>query len=372
METITENLKHFDYFFFNNCAVKVTAKEIQPVDYMDIDFCIDNDQITKQVKEYNYTPVSEPLFEIVKDPEYDIAKSQFEERMSDKRLTENERKAETALFTYYERLWKYKLNFNKPMEELPPTLQILYDTSRVHWRIEEAGDPLTSEQKQRQDMHFISKVSALGFLLSRYRAGLTKQIALFVDYSLLHKGYSTFATGKSMMHSFLSSVRNVCYVPGFSLRIRKEHFDRNFAGFNKSKDSIVFVDDILKNISMDDFLDYSKLMFIKRAYVEREMIHPSITPRICITSSYMPLDMNDPAIDRSVYIGMFSDYYHPTGSPNYSSDMTPLLKFGKDVFCGSTDEEQNQTAHFMMQCCQFYLANPDPIIPPVERTCEDE
>lgn len=352
----------YDHFFFKNCAVKVTAEGLQPVDYKDLDFCVNR----LAIKDFNYTPVREPLFEIVKNPEYAIAKERFDERMADKKLTEDERNAETARFTAYERLWRYKLKFNKPMEELPPTLQLLYDTSRVHWKKEEVGMPLTAEEKQRQDMHFVSKVSALGYLLSRYRTGVTPRISFFTDYSVADEGRSNGGTGKSFMLDLLSVVRNACYVPGKGLKT-KENFARNFAEFKDTIDSVIFIDDLRKEVSGDEFFNASQRITIKTLYNNEVTLPPDRTPKICVTSNSMSFDLNEPSTARRVHIGMFSDYYHPENYSGGIREVTPYTKFGKDIIKNATEEELNLTAHWMMQCCQFYLANPEPIIPPMER-----
>jgi hypothetical protein len=146
--------KDFDYFFFRNCAVKVTADSIEPVDYVDLPFHVNR----KAIIDADYHPLKSPLFTIEENPEYAARKELNRQRMADKWMNENERRREDAEFIAYQRLYRFLLKMPKDIDQMPVCVQWLYDTSRIHWRKEAEGYPLTELEKQRQDMHFFFKV----------------------------------------------------------------------------------------------------------------------------------------------------------------------------------------------------------------------
>lgn len=131
--------KDFDYFFFRNCAVKVTADSIEPVDYVDLPFHVNR----KAIIDADYHPMKSPLFTIEENPEYAARKELNRQRMADKRMNENERRREDAEFIAYQRLYRFLLRMPKDIDQMPVCVQWLYDTSRIHWRKEAEGYPLT-------------------------------------------------------------------------------------------------------------------------------------------------------------------------------------------------------------------------------------
>ena len=48
-------------------------------------------------------------------------------------------------------------------------MQYLYNTGRTYWRKEELGIQLSQEEMAEQDLHFINKVMALGYLLTKHK-----------------------------------------------------------------------------------------------------------------------------------------------------------------------------------------------------------
>ncbi|RGR54232.1 hypothetical protein DWY45_08240 [Phocaeicola plebeius] len=124
--------KDFDYFFFRNCAVKVTADSIEPVDYVDLPFHVNR----KAIIDADYHPLKSPLFTIEENPEYAARKELNDQRMADKRMNENERRREDAEFIAYQRLYRFLLKMPKDIDQMPVCVQWLYDTSRIHWRKE--------------------------------------------------------------------------------------------------------------------------------------------------------------------------------------------------------------------------------------------
>lgn len=354
--------KDYDHFFFKNCAVRVTKDSIQTVDYKDLGFNVNR----LAIMDVDYHPSQAGLFEIVENPEYAIEKQHHEERLADKRMTEDEINKEMATFTAYERMWRFKLRFNADMDKLPPCLQFLYDTSRIHWKKEALGMALTAEEKQRQDMHFVCKVAAMGYALSRYRTGAMQQMSVFTDYSVVDEGKSSGGTGKSIVRDLFSLVRKVCLIPGKGFK-KKENMSRNFQEFRDTIDSICFIDDLREDIAGDEFYNITQNITVKTLYNNEVTLPQERTPKLFVTTNKMSFDLNEPSTQRRIFPGMMSDYYHPADYSGKIREVSPYTKFKKDIILEATEEERNQSVYMMLQCCQFYLGLQESLIPPMEK-----
>lgn len=354
--------KDFDYFFFRNCAVRVTKDGIDPVDYVNLPFHVNRASIL----DHDFRPEHAPLFEVVENPEYRIELQHHEQRMADKSITEDELNKENAHFIAYKRLYRFKVRFPQAMDTMPPCVQYLYDTCRLYWKKEAIGLPLTAEERQRQDMHFVSKLGAIGYVLSRYRTGMMQQMAVFTDYSVVDEGKSCGGTGKSLIYDFLSLVRNVHLILGRSLK-KKENMAKNFQEFRDTVHSLCFIDDLRADIAGDEFYNVTENITVKTLYNNEMTIPKERTPKIFVTTNKMSFDLSEDSTARRIFLGMMSGYYHPA---NYSGTiplLTPGIKFGKDIIKDATEDEKNQSIYMMLQCCQFYLGLQESLIPPMEK-----
>lgn len=354
--------KDFDYFFFRNCAVRVTKDAIEAVDYINLPFHVNR----LAILDFDYYPEKTPLFKIEENPAYRHELARYQELMDSKTLTEEEAMKETALFVAYERLHRYSLHFPKEIDQMPISIQYLYDISRIHWRKESLGLPLTAEERQRQDMHFISKVATLGFVLSRYRSGAKNQMAVVTDYSVVDEGKNCGGTGKSILRDYMELVRKVCRIPGKAFR-KKENMATNFQEFRDTIDSLCFIDDLRDDIPGEEFFNITDMVTVKTLYNNIMTLPRTRTPKIIATMNKIGFNLNDDSVVRRMFICMASDYYHAGNLNGTEKECSPVIKFGKDIILEATDEERNQSIHMMLQCCQFYLGCQEAIVPPMER-----
>ena len=351
----------FEYFFFRDCAVKVTAEGIQTVDYIDLPMQVNRNAIM----DYDYHPLHTPLFEIKENPDFKHEEEEHLQRMRSGQLSDAELEEETAKFIAYKRLYRYKLRFTRAMKDMSPCMQYLYDISRMHWRKEQTGMPLNAEETQRQDMNFVSKACAVGYVLSRYRTNAQQQMSVFTDASVLDEAKSSGGTGKSLMFDLLSLVRKVYKIQGKAFK-KKENIAKNFQGFEDTVHSICFIDDLRQDISGDEFYNLTDSVVVKSLYKDEYMLPKERTPKFFVTMNNMSFDLSHGSTARRVYLGMVSDYYHAGNYTGTVSDWSPYKKFGRDIILNASADELNETIHMMIQCCQFYLQTKESILPPME------
>ena len=343
-------------------AVKVTADSIEPVDYVDLSFHVNR----KAIIDADYHPLKSPLFTIEENPEYAARKELNDQRMADKRMNENERRREDAEFIAYQRLYRFLLKMPKDIDQMPVCVQWLYDTSRIHWRKEAEGYPLTELEKQRQDMHFICKVALMGYMLSRYRTGTMQKMGVVTEYTVADEGKNSGGTGKSFFRSFFELVRKVCYIPGQTLK-KKENMAKNFDKFHYTVDSMCLIDDLRPDMMGSEFYNITDNITVKTLYHDEMTLPREATPKIFITMNKMPFDMTEGSTSRRIFLAMQSDYYHDEDYAGQFKKRTPQTKFGKDIFLEATEEERDEAVYMMLQSCQFYLGLQESLIPPMSQ-----
>lgn len=354
--------KDFEYFFFRNCAVRVTPDEIVPVDYIDLPFHVNR----KAILDADFHPRKSSLFQITENPEYQARLRLNGQRMADKTLSESEKQLETSEFIAFKRLYRFLLHFPTKMEEMPICIQWLYDTSRIHWRKEAMGMQLTPEEKQRQDMHFVCKIALMGYMLSRYRTGTMQKMGVVTEYSVVDEGKNCGGTGKSFFRSFFEMVRKVCWIDGKAMKT-KENMARNFDKFHYTVDSMCLIDDLHETIAGGDFYNITENITVKTLYKDEMTLPRESTPKIFATMNKFSFDLSEPSTMRRLFIAMQSDYYHDGNISGSVQEYTPQTKFGKDIFKDATDEEKDDAVWMMLQSCQFYLGLQESMIPPMAR-----
>lgn len=354
--------KDYDYFFFRNCAVKVTADSIESVEYIDLPFHVNR----KAIIDFDFHRMNAPLFQITENPEYKAREELNRRRMADKSLSESERRKEDAEFIAFKRLYRFLLHFPSEMDQMPVCIQWLYDTSRIHWRKEALGMPLTEEEKQRQDMHFVCKVALMGYMLSRYRTGTMQKMGVVTDYSVVDEGKNCGGTGKSFFRSFFEMVRKVCWIDGTAMK-KKENMAKNFDKFHYTVDSMCLIDDLRSDMVGSDFYNITENITVKTLYRDEMTLPRECTPKIFATMNKFPFDLSEGSTSRRIFLAMQSDYYHDEDYSGQLAKFTPQTKFGKDIILEATDEERNEAVHMMLLSCQFYLGLQESLIPPMAR-----
>lgn len=364
--------KDFDWFFFPNCAVKVTPDGITSHDYGEMEHHVNSRAILRNgpdQKDEDGLPfrLYGAYFRIYERAEYRDEKERYEKRMSDDNIPFSEKEQIEKDFTAFQKLWRWKLEFAKPMEEMPPVVQFVYDTCRIHWDKEvRQGMILTDEERQQQDMHFVNKAASLGYLLSRYRTATKQRMTVFTDYTVPNVGKSNGGTGKSTFCDLLETVRRVLRLSGDSYETRGEKVASNFQEFIDTEHQMVLIDDLKRDIKGEEFKNLTSDMTVKTLYQNKYTLPRERVPKLLITTN-QELDVDNPSVYRRCYSSYTSDYYHPDNYEGKRTEYSPEKKFGKDFVKQATAEEYNAIRNLMLQFCQFYLQHQEVILPPLTK-----
>lgn len=366
------NLRAWDadteYFAFQNCVVRVTRDKITKLQYKEVPYQFfregmiqtvqpTNEQKAKGVIPYQNTfqQVETPTFRIYRNVDELQEKRKEIDALMLQASGEDEREILESRYLEFEKLWGWKLEWLVPYEQQPVTVRFVYETGHIYWQKEKRGIPLSPAEKQEQDLHFIVKCNAFGYLLSRYRDPSQAFIVQWTDYTSMAEGRASGRTGKSTLAHLKSVLRNVLLVAGKEIKTR-ENFAKNFAGFQFGVQSNITIDDLDLRVDDDQFYNLNTSMTVKTLYSDEYTIGAADCPKVDITSN------KNPRMDVSSSEGRF--LMVPVGGPigyhkvnGQTVEMSISKMFGVNIPEGLDNREYSLCQNFLMWCLQFYLDN---------------
>ena len=129
-------------------------------------------------------------------------------------------------------------------------MKYLYNTGRIYWEKEEKGEKLTPDEIFEQNLHFISKVCAMGYLLYRHKepARAWAIYAMETDEDI-ESGKHEGGTGKSFFIKLATYIRKHVFIDGQkkSLSDDKHLFGRVLEDFT----DLVVIDDLGKHVPLN-------------------------------------------------------------------------------------------------------------------------
>ncbi len=205
-------------------------------------------------------------------------------------------------------------------------------------------DRRTLEEKYETNLHMASKMTAIGYLLHKYRDKSCEKAVIAMDGRLSEVGESNGRTGKSIVGFAIGEVVPQVYI-GAKLK-DLEHDPFLFEEVTEKTDNI-FLDDVRANIDFEFFFPIitGKLM-VNTKGVKRFTISERDTPKIFITTNHAINGSSSSFKDRQALIA-FSDYYN--------EEFKPVDDFGINFFDEWDDRQWNLFYNFMADCLRLYF-----------------
>jgi hypothetical protein len=355
------NLRSWDedteYFPFRNGVVRVTKDSVRKMSYREAPFHFFRSSILPG----DFEREVQPTFRIYRDEDGLMAKRREIDSRKQPGMSDADCEILESEYLAYERLWGWRVEWLKPYEQQPIAVRFIYEAGRVYWKEERAGQRLTPQQQQEQDLHFIVKCNAFGYLLSRYRDRSKAFLVQWADYSCLFGGKASGRTGKTALASLIGCVRHFLLVPGKGMKTH-DNFAKNFAKFRFGVQSNILIDDLSSRIDEEQFYNLNSVMEVKTLYEDEVTIREEDCPKVQITSNRMP------RMDSSSTEGRFMMV--PVGGPigyhkmnGQTVEMSVRKMFGCNIPDGLSSEEYTYCQNVMMWCLQFYLSHKDIIRP---------
>lgn len=356
----------FDHFFFENCAVLVTKDTIRRVEYSQLGYVTNEECILPG--DFNVVHQS---WRIIIHPKYEEKKKEHEE-ISKKCNTPAMRAAENRRWTTYEQLWKYQLIMDKPLDEMPMHFRFLYNMGRIFWEKETFGEKLTATERQMQDMHFINKVHAIGYAITRHRSRARQQIVHLTDYAVSDEQKASGRNGKSAVIDMLSSVRpSSANVAGKSINGNNITLALLLGDVIAGVHSVVCIDELPDGFKAEELYNAPVTLVVKTLYKQPVTLRGEDVPKLFISSN-KPFDRSTPSTKGRIYPCFASDYYHAGTDDGRWVDHAPkddfLEQYGvQEVANGLPNYLLNELRNLLLACAQFFFQQPtDTILPPAE------
>ena len=325
--------KRHQYLFFKNNYWKITADGIDEKPLSDLQNYVWSDRVNDFDAAYSGNPMVNVsrvdlnyILDLNHDPlEYESVLGQFDIEFSQEAKDCHFLR---FLFNTGEFFWN-KVQHQKTREKLPKDLR-------------------TIEERFETNLHFVSKMTAIGYLLHKYRDKSCEKAVIAMDGKLSEVGESNGRTGKSIMGFAIGQVVPQCYIGAKSKDL--EHDPFLFEEVTEKTDNI-FLDDVRANIDFEFFFPIitGKLMVNVKG-VKRWTIAERDTPKIFITTNHAINGSSSSFKDRQALIA-FSDYYN--------EDFKPVDDFGINFFDEWDDKQWNLFYNFMADCLRLYFKAAD-------------
>lgn len=342
-----------EHVFFRNAIVRITAKGVQIVKPSECQYMVYRDKIL----DHDFKP-TQPFFDIEYTEEYATLRNRLAVCPPDSPAYAELRKQVDTLEDaqrYRLRIFRNDCSFG----------QFVYDTGRLYWRKEELGLPLTQEEQAETDLHFISKVMALGYLLSKHKNQGQPYAVYAMEIEESEEGQHQGGTGKSLFMTAVEQMRKMLFINGQELRTDKMEF--MLQGVVKGVTDNVYFDDLNEMINLHRFMPMiTGKMVVNAKYADAFILDFKDSPKVAFTSNHA-IKGFDASLRRRTWFSAFSDYYHPDAPMRGLQERSPLTKFGKNLIQDYTPEEMNDFYNFMMNCMQVWMKLRVRIQPPMKQ-----
>ena len=352
----------FDHFFFENTAVKVTAEGWETVPYNRMKWQTNSEAILDGV-----FSIVHQAWRVVENPAYAGELQQHNETL---RLatTPEERAQENMRWDAWASLWKYRLVMDKPLEEMPLHFRFLYNTSRIFWEKEQAGDTLSATERQVQDMYFVTMLHAIGSALVRHRSANRQQFVHITDNGTRREDLASGGTGKTAILELLALMRKVLKIDGKALEGGNIKLSQELDKVVPGLHNIVAIDELPQGFSPKTLYNYTLSLTSRGLYSASIVLEGDDLPKFVVASNEQ-LDLSSDSTSRRTYQVLVSDWYHPRSMDGSRPAHTPADDFKaqygiKEVARNLPQQQLNEARNFLLGCVQLFFQLPDETLRP--------
>lgn len=328
--------KSYQYLFFKDKYWKISAEGIQEKPMSELQHYTWADKINH----FDAKLLDTEMVDVVKMDE------KFIDTYKDN-LIEAFRAPEDRIYDF---VGQYDISLSKDAEECH-FLQFLIHCGEFFWRSyqdplsrKEVGDVRTFDERLETNLHLVSKMTAIGYLLHKYRDKSCEKAVIAMDGRLSEVGESNGRTGKSILGFAIGRVIPQVYVGAKSKDLELDAF--LFEEVSEKIDNI-FLDDVRANIDFEFFFPIiTGKMTVNRKGQQKFTLSEQDTPKIYLTTNHAINGGSSSFKDRQSLIA-FSDYYN--------EDFKPIDEFGINFFDEWDEKQWNLFYNFMAQCLVLYF-----------------
>jgi len=226
-------------------------------------------------------------------------------------------------------------------------MQFLFNTGEFFWRKDDKARPGTKEYMAQQfetNLHFISKMTAIGYLLHKYRDKSCEKAVIAMDGRIGEIGESNGRTGKSILGFAIGKAIVQTYIGAKSKDLTEDPFI--WEEVSEKTDNI-FLDDVRANIDFEFFFPViTGKITINTKGQKKYTLSEQDTPKLYLTTNHAINGDSASFKDRQHLIA-FSDYYN--------DNHKPVEDFGINFFEEWDEKQWNLFYNFMASCLLLYF-----------------
>jgi hypothetical protein len=231
-------------------------------------------------------------------------------------------------------------------------LRFLNNTGEFFWNkfinpngwIPYATDKRSIPERLETNLHLLSKMSAIGYLLHKYRDKSCEKAVVGMDGKLSEVGDSNGRTGKSILGVAIGQVIPQTYIGAKAKDLTDDPFI--WEEVTEKIDNI-FLDDVRANIDFEFFFPViTGKITVNVKGTKKFTLSEHDTPKIYMTTNHAINGESSSFKDRQFQIA-FSDYYNDTHKP--------IDDFGINFFAEWDEKQWNLFYNFMAYCLYLYF-----------------
>lgn len=325
-----------DYFFFRNCTVRVSASGIEQVKASDCPYMTYDDKIIQ----HDFR-TEEPFFSVKKSPLYArLTKELSALTPRTPQYVDKKREVDAVKDTA-----RWQLEILRPDFDW---LKFVYNTGRVYWQEEERGYTLTDEQVAEQDLNFISKVAALGYMLSKHKDAAKPYGIYAMETEMGDDGEHRGGTGKSILLGSVEQLRKQVYIDGRA--VKSDKMDFILQQVKPGYTDTIYIDDLNSRVDLHYFMNWiTGKMEINAKYADKITLDYAHSPKVSFSSNHA-ISNFDGSLKRRTWFAAFSNYYHSEDEEKGLTHRSPDMEFKRTLIQDYGPEDMNRFYNFMLDC----------------------
>jgi hypothetical protein len=242
-----------------------------------------------------------------------------------------------------------RVNWKEEIKDLKPSEVEAYlkehNFCLDNYKTESSKAGLDDDQVYEQELHFINKVYAFGYMLHRYKDPSKAWCVYVMDNEVVDDNESHGRTGKSLLWNMGMRL----FVNSKYIGARKKNILENdflYDGITEQTDYVLF-DDADKRFQFNNlFTDVTGDLNVNPKNQNAYLIPFHQSPKFAITTNYAPFGLDTSTKERLLFVA-YSDYYHGESDAVIVKGIVSLLV---KVLSGCTpDEIINSDLHFIDQ-----------------------
>ena len=326
----------FQYLFFQNKAVKITADEIKETAYRDVPKNVWQPLVIK-----NDFKRTQPAFKTTWNEE---------KRSYDIEILNKQSKFFRFLINASRIHWRKELETS--LEALSPEEQVAYCEAN---KFEIAGPNLNAIDQEEQRLHLLNKIFSIGYLLHSWKARHRAWCVFAMDNRISEEGCSNGRSGKSFCYGTLEKFKVAAYLSG-----RNEKLQENKHMFEEVSEltRLMIINDAHKYFPMSLFFDIvTEKLPVNPKFGKQFTLPFEKAPKMVISTNFASRNLDDSTQARLLYT-VFSDYYHEQTDNNDFRETRKIYDdFNKQLQSEDyTGAEWNDDFNFYADCVSFYIS----------------